>query len=173
MGAFIDLTGRRFGRLVAIKRVGSISGKAAWLCRCDCGGKATVPSSSLTSGNTRSCGCIHSEQVAAGNRARATHGGGRSRLYAVWHSMKQRCYDKARKDYANYGGRGIRVCDEWLHDFAAFRDWAMASGYKPDAPYGSCTLDRVDVDGDYEPNNCRWADAKTQANNRRNNNAEH
>lgn len=91
----------------------------------------------------------------------------RQRLRMVWNDMKQRCGNPNNPVFNNYGGRGIKVCDEWLNNFEAFFDWAIATGYKPDAKRGECTLDRIDNDGDYEPFNCRWVDMKVQSNNRR------
>lgn len=167
----IDLTGQRFGRLTAESRVGSQNGCALWLCRCDCGKSVKVQTRRLRSGNTKSCGCIHREGLSARNRQSKVHGGcangKEERLYGVWHAMIQRCYDKQRKDYPNYGGRGVSVCTEWRISYAVFRDWALANGYDPQAPYMTCTLDRVDVNKGYCPENCRWVDMKTQANNRR------
>ena len=158
-----NLTGRRFGRLVVIKRVSPVGSKVRWLCRCDCGAEKDIGAYELTSGNTRSCGCLQGEA----RHWRRNHDGRGTRLYGVWKGMKSRCYTKSNSSYKHYGARGIKVCDEWRDSYQAFHDWAFANGYDPNAPYGQCTIDRIDVDGDYEPSNCRWVDAATQNANRR------
>lgn len=167
MGKFINLTGQRFGRLTAVKRVGTKNGSPLWECICDCGRIIQVSTNHLRSGNTRSCGCIHKEQLVSRNIKNAKHGYEGERLYGVWRAMKQRCSNSNRKDFSNYGGRGVVVCTEWLNDYVAFRKWAFSNGYDPNASYMACTLDRIDVNKGYCPSNCRWVDMKIQANNRR------
>lgn len=159
----IDLTGKRYNRLTVI----SFHGDGRWLCRCDCGNYKIINGSSLKNGNTKSCGCIHSEQLAKRNSDNRKHGHTDDRLYGIWHGIKQRCCDPNRKDYKNYGGRGIKVCDEWLNDFSAFREWAIASGYDYNAKFMECTIDRIDNNGNYEPDNCHWVSMKEQTKTRR------
>lgn len=163
---FIDLTGKRFGRLTVIERAGiEKNGTVKWLCKCDCGRMTVVRSFRLRSGITKSCGC-YAKEVSARTHGEP-HGCSDDRLYGVWQTMKARCNRPTNTKYKDYGGRGITVCDEWNRSFTKFRTWALKNGYDYDAPYGQCTLDRIDVNGNYEPSNCRWVDAKTQANNQR------
>lgn len=158
-----DLTGQRFGKLVAVKCVGRDRHKnALWLCDCDCGRTKVIPSRSLVQGRSKSCGCLETGEFINATE-RHMHGGSGERLYRVWGGMRNRCYDRHRREYPNYGGRGIKVCDEWLHDYAAFRDWAYSNGYDPSLPGKECSIDRIDVDGDYCPSNCRWVTMKDQS----------
>ena len=164
MGKFVDLTGQRFGRLVAIKLLTSKGAKRPkWLCKCDCGGYVTTIGKSLRNGDCTSCGCHRKEVLKRGAKANITHGETNNKLYDVWRGIKKRCRLKSNHNYELYGGRGIDVCDEWYDSYENFRDWSLKNGYKE-----GLTIDRIDVDGDYEPNNCRWVDWKTQQNNRRN-----
>lgn len=168
--SLIDRTGERFGRLTVVSRADDyISNKGAhhvrWNCKCDCGNMTTVDVVQLVSGKTKSCGCLLAEKQESGN---VIHGGRYDRLYKVYSNMKNRCYNENSADYKYYGGRGITICDEWLNSYSAFKDWAYNNGYDESADKGACTIDRIDVDGNYDPTNCRWVDMATQSRNRRN-----
>lgn len=170
-----DLTGRRFGRLLVLERASNY-GNAMYKCACDCGAIVEARALYLLAGKKQSCGCLEDENRRAmwkhSHNGRAVVYGEQSRrynerLYNVWNAMKSRCNNPKVACFKNYGGRGITVCDEWQHSFPAFRKWALESGYDENAIYGECTIDRIDVNGNYEPSNCRWVDMKVQGSNRR------
>lgn len=159
MPKLIDLASMRFGRLVVVSRAENVGRTTRWNCLCDCGNLVIVRQPDLKARKTQSCGCLHREQLAERN---TVHGLSKTKLCDIWRSMKDRCNNPKNRAYKNYGGRGISICNEWLTDFKAFYDWAMANGYGDNK-----SIDRINVNGNYEPENCRWTDYKTQANNTR------
>ena len=156
MTRFIDLTGQVFGKLTVVKRVENNSeGKPTWYCKCDCGNNKIASSASLKKSYVKSCGCLLTTHGYTVNYQK-------SRAYTAWLNMKGRCNNSNRNDYQYYGGRNIKVCDRWLQSFTNF----LHDMGEPPEKY---SLDRIDVNRNYEPSNCKWSSMKEQCNNRRNN----
>jgi hypothetical protein len=156
----MDLTGKRFGRLLVISICEPRKGVTYWLCRCDCGKEKEIRGADLKSGKTNSCGCLQLERQSAGRHQ--THGlvNKNRRLYKIWKGMKDRCKNKNNPNFHRYGGRGIIVCQEWFN-YENFYQWATTNGYAD-----NLTIDRKNNDGGYSPENCRWVTPQENTKNR-------
>lgn len=171
-----DLRGKKFNRLTVLelfeKKQFYFNGKKRgyiryWLCQCECGNTKVIREDSLRQGRIKSCGCLKKEQDKI-NLGKTIHNQTYTRLYSIWTNLKTRCLNPNSKTYKWYGKRGITICDEWLNNFQSFYDWSYQNGFNELAKRSDCTLDRINVNGNYEPLNCRWVSMKTQNNNRRN-----
>lgn len=166
MGRLVDLTGQRFGQITVLGRTqnhicASGQQKTAWRCLCVCGKEFVATSGNLRNGHYESCGCLVAKRMSAIGQKRKTHGESKTRLYRIWAGMKDRCENPHNIKYSIYGGKGIKVCPEWLNSFDKFRDWAVANGYAD-----NLTIDRIDSNGNYDPSNCRWETYSVQNKNR-------
>lgn len=157
MAVAIDLTGKRFGLWTVIERAKTSGPYVMWRCKCDCGNEGVVRANSLKRGDSKSCGCLLRKVNAI---AQTKHGHYGTRIYRIWDCMKARCNNPNSKSYSRYGSRGISVCEEWK-EFMPFYTWAMANGYDD-----KLTIDRIDNEKGYSPQNCRWVNMKTQQNNK-------
>lgn len=164
----VDLTNKRFGRLKVLCRAEDFVSKSGkhrtrWLCQCDCGNTVIIYSDNLKRGKSTSCGCYRNECT---RKRSITHGETKTKLYGVWSSIKSRCYNSNTTAFKDYGGRGIIMCDDWKDSFEIFKDWAYKNGYRD-----GLSIDRINNNSGYNPDNCRWVVSDVQANNRRNNNS--
>lgn len=153
----VDISGKKFGSLTVIKRIGSRWGHSLWECRCDCGNTCERTANQLTLNNIVSCGCKTKEQQA---KSRLSHGDSGTRLYRIWKAIKTRCHNHNIACAKYYSEKGVDICEEWNNSYESFKEWALSHGYAE-----NLTIDRIDSDGNYEPNNCRWV---TQAEQNRN-----